>query len=116
MILPGITRDSVLSLARAHSTGTHKLPALPQKLIVTERSVSMKEVKTAAENGSLVELFGSGTAAVITTVDKIGYLGEDVLIPTGEDGMGPLSRVLWRELVGRQTGTIPSEWSAVVDQ
>ncbi|KAJ3571349.1 hypothetical protein NP233_g3808 [Leucocoprinus birnbaumii] len=114
MILPGVTRDSVLSLARGHSNGTHKLN-LPEKLVVTERSVSMKEVKSASENGSLVELFGAGTAAVITTVDKIGYMGEDVLIPTGEDGLGPISRTIWRELVGRQTGAIPSDWSVVVD-
>lgn len=51
---------------------------------------------------------------MITTVDKIGYLGEDVIIPTGKDGMGPISRTLWKELVGRQTGVIPSEWSVVV--
>jgi branched-chain amino acid aminotransferase len=114
MILPGVTRNSVLSLARAHSNGTQKL-SLPEKLVVTERSVSMKEVKAAAENGSLVELFGAGTAAVITTVDNIGYLGEDIKIPVGPDGMGPVSRTLWTELVGRQTGAIPSEWSILVD-
>ncbi|KAF5355941.1 hypothetical protein D9756_004269 [Leucocoprinus leucothites] len=114
MILPGVTRDSVLSLARSHANGTQKFE-LPDKMVVTERSVSMKEVKAAAENGSLVELFGAGTAAVITTVDKIGYLGEDVIIPTGADGMGPVSRTIWKELVGRQTGTIPSKWSVVVD-
>jgi branched-chain amino acid aminotransferase len=47
-------------------------------------------------------------------VDRIGYLGEDVLIPTGPDGMGPISKPIWQELVGRQTGAIPSEWSVVV--
>ncbi|KXN84794.1 Branched-chain-amino-acid aminotransferase, mitochondrial [Leucoagaricus sp. SymC.cos] len=114
MILPGVTRDSVLSLARAHSNGTLKLD-LPNKLVVNERSVSMKEVKAAAENGSLIELFGAGTAAVVTTVDKIGYLGEDVAIPTGPDGMGPISRTIWKELVGRQTGEIPSDWSVSVN-
>lgn len=55
-----------------------------------------------------------GTAAVITTVDKIGYLGEEVIIPTGSDGMGPVSRIMWKELVGRQTGVIPSEWSVEI--
>lgn len=57
-----------------------------------------------------------GTAAVISPVDRIGYLGGDVLIPTGEDGMGPVSRPIWTELVGRQMGTIPSEWSVVVTE
>ena len=55
-----------------------------------------------------------GTAAVISAVDKIGYLGEDIIIPTGKDGMGPVAHTMWKELVGRQTGVIPSEWSVVV--
>ena len=56
-----------------------------------------------------------GTAAIISPVDKIGYLGEDVHIPTGKDGMGPVSRPVLLELVGRQTGAIPSDWSVVVE-
>lgn len=132
MILPGVTRDSVLSLARDHASGAYRLN-LPEKLVVSERSVSIKEVQAASKNGSLVELFGAGivplplrltcpvqqtilgTAAVISPVDKIGYLGEDIIIPTGEDGMGPVSRAIWKELTGRQTGAIPSEWSVIVD-
>lgn len=57
-----------------------------------------------------------GTAAVISPVDRIGYLGEDILIPTEEDGMGPVSRPIWKELVGRQMGTIESDWSVPVTQ
>ncbi|KAG6866792.1 hypothetical protein C0991_008728 [Blastosporella zonata] len=114
MILPGVTRDSVLSLARDHASGKNPLPNLPDNLIISERSVTMKEVKDASESGHLVELFGAGTAAVISPVDRIGYLGEDVHIPTGKDGMGPVSRPIWTELVGRQTGAIPSDWSVEV--
>ena len=66
--------------------------------------------------GFLVSTFWlyTGTAAVISPVDRIGYQGEDVLIPTGEDGMGPISRHIWTELIGRQTGTISSDWSVVI--
>jgi branched-chain amino acid aminotransferase len=53
---------------------------------------------------------------VISPVDKIHYLGQDIIIPAGEDGMGPISRPLWAELVGRQTGMIPSDWSVVVEE
>lgn len=53
---------------------------------------------------------------MISPVDRIGYLGEDVLIPTGEDGMGPVSRPVWKEIAGRQTGTIESDWSVVVTE
>lgn len=114
MILPGVTRDSVLTLAREHASGKYKLAGLPEKVRVTERSVAMKEVQDAAAIGTLVELFGSGTAAVISPVDRIGYMGTDVIIPTEKDGMGPLSRPIWKELVGRQTGKIPSDWSVII--
>jgi branched-chain amino acid aminotransferase len=60
MILPGVTRDSVLSLARDHASGVKRLTNLPDKLIVSERPVTMKEVKEASQSGSLVELFGAG--------------------------------------------------------
>jgi branched-subunit amino acid aminotransferase/4-amino-4-deoxychorismate lyase len=60
MILPGVTRDSVLALARAHASGTSRLLDLPGRLTVSERPVTMKEVKAAAHSGHLVELFGTG--------------------------------------------------------
>ncbi|KAI0067887.1 branched-chain amino acid aminotransferase II [Artomyces pyxidatus] len=114
MILPGVTRDSVLSLARSHASGELRLPGLTSNLVVSERSVTMKDVREAAQAGRLVEMFGTGTAAIISPVDKIGYEGQDVTIPVEADGMGPVSRAVWTELVGRQTGAIPSDWSVVV--
>lgn len=61
MILPGVTRDSVLSLGRGHASGARRLD-LPDKLVVSERPVAMKEVQAASKNGSLVELFGAGAS------------------------------------------------------
>jgi len=58
MILPGVTRDSVLALAR------EKISGLPSDLIVSERPVTMNEVKLASQNGRLVELFGSGMTII----------------------------------------------------
>ena len=114
MILPGVTRDSVLTLARNHASGSKQLQGLPSQLKVSERPVNMAEVIAASQAGRLVELFGTGTAAVVTPVERIGYMGSDVIIPTGADGMGPVSKPLWKELVGIQTGEIPSEWNFVV--
>ncbi|KIJ21456.1 branched-chain-amino-acid transaminase [Paxillus involutus ATCC 200175] len=116
MILPGVTRDSVLTLARNHAAGIKQLKGLPSQLKVSERPINMGEVIGACKAGRLVELFGTGTAAVVTPVEKIGYLGSDVIIPTGEDGMGPVSKPLWTELVGIQTGEISSKWNYVVAQ
>lgn len=114
MILPGVTRDSVLSLARGNAAGALRIPNLTTKLVVSERGVTMKEVSEAAQSGRLVEMFGAGTAAIVSPVNKIGYQGRDIDIPVGEDGMGPVSRPIWTELVGRQTGEIESDWSLVV--
>jgi branched-chain amino acid aminotransferase len=116
MVLPGVTRDSILTLAKEHISGKKKLPGLPDKLVISERPVAMAEVQKAAKDGSLVELFGSGTAAVISPVDRIGYNGSDVHIPTGPGGMGPVSRPVWEELVGRQEGRIKSDWSVIIDE
>lgn len=52
---------------------------------------------------------------MISPVDRIGYLGRDVHIPTGPDGMGPVSRPLWKYLTGIQTGKIAHPWSVIVD-
>jgi len=114
MILPGVTRDSVLVLARDHASGKRPVPGLPSNLVVEERGVTMSEIRSAAEKGELAELFGTGTAAVVSPVDKIGYLGEDIEIPVGKDGMGPLSRPLWKRLVGIQKGAVESDWNVVV--
>ncbi|GJJ09431.1 hypothetical protein Clacol_003653 [Clathrus columnatus] len=116
MILPGVTRDSVISLAKDHASRRQVLDGLPEKFELVERPITMKEVQAAAENGSLVEMFGTGTAAIICPVNKIGYLGKDIIIPTGDGsaGLGPVSRVMLEQISGRQFGTIPSDWSVVV--
>ena len=60
MILPGVTRDSVLSLARSHAAGTLRIPNLTSRLVVSERGATMKEVCDAVQSGRLVEMFGAG--------------------------------------------------------
>ncbi len=73
-ILPGITRFSVIDLAKKWG------------MTVNERRVSMQEIIDAHENGTLKEAFGSGTAAVISPVGEIRY-GEKVLnIGDGKPG------------------------------
>ncbi|PIQ49903.1 MAG: branched chain amino acid aminotransferase [Cytophagales bacterium CG12_big_fil_rev_8_21_14_0_65_40_12] len=63
-ILKGITRDSVLTLARDWG------------MKVEERNVSVKEVVEAAKNGTLQEAFGVGTAATIAHIAQIGHQDE----------------------------------------
>jgi branched-chain amino acid aminotransferase len=58
--------------------------------------------------------FTLGTAAIVCPVERIGYLGKDIHVPVGEAGMGPIAKGFLREIVGRQIGAIPSEWSVLV--
>ncbi len=74
-ILPGITRDSILTLLK-----DNKL------LKVEERPIKVEEVIGAAREGRLQECFGMGTAAVVSQIDTIGFRGEDFKIPDPQDG------------------------------
>lgn len=68
-ILDGVTRNSVLALARDWG------------MTVEERKVSIKEVMAAIESGELKEIFGCGTAATIAQIVGIGYNGNDYALP-----------------------------------
>ena len=115
IILPGVTRDSVLSLARSHSSGSVTLPGLPPKLKVSERKLTMPDIASLQKQGRLVEMFGSGTAAVVSPIKEIGYDGQKIQVPVGEDGLGDVARAMLKQITGIQLGTIKSEWSVVVD-
>lgn len=89
-ILPGITRDSVLRLCRAW-----QIPA-------QERRVSVEELLQAARDGTLEEVFGTGTAAVVSPVGRLRYQDEVFTIQNGE--IGPLTQQLYDTLTGIQLG------------
>ncbi|BGP15007.1 hypothetical protein JCM10213_002849 [Rhodosporidiobolus nylandii] len=118
MILPGVTRDSVLALARAHAdpSSSFRLEGLPDRLVVSERTITMKEVRAASEAGTLLEVFGTGTAAIITSVERIGYQGEDVKVPVeGGAGFGPIAGTFYEQLQAIQYGDAPyGNWSVLV--
>lgn len=115
MILPGVTRDSIIGLARAHASGERRLDGLPSDLKVSEREISMGEVVRASEEGSLLEMFGAGTAAVVSPVDRVGYMGKDIHIPVGANGVGNFAKVMLDTITGIQLGKIEHEWSVVAD-
>lgn len=72
-ILEGVTRDSILELAR------ERLPSADW--IVSERYCTISEVAEAAEKGELVEAFGAGTAAVVSPIKEIGWGKKTINIP-----------------------------------
>ncbi len=97
-ILPGITRDSVIALAKSWDVK------------VSERRISIDEVMAANETGKLKEIFGSGTAAVISPVGELKY-GEQV-IQIGDGSVGPMANKLFNYLQDIQYGNAKDlfEW------
>ncbi|GAB4526911.1 MAG: branched-chain amino acid aminotransferase [Anaerolineae bacterium] len=89
-ILPGITRDSVIQLARSWG------------LNVSERPITIDEVIEGCRSGTLKEMFATGTAAVISPVGEIGYRGDVFRVADG--GTGELSQTLYEELTSIQYG------------
>lgn len=92
-ILPGITRNSTIELCR--SWGYE----------VEERKISAEELLDAQKNGTLDEVFGTGTAAVISPVGKLRYQNDVMTINGGQIGM--LSQRLYDTITGIQTGRLP---------
>ena len=92
-ILPGITRDSVLTLCRDWGYD------------VEERRISVDELIAAAHNGTLEEVFGTGTAAVVSPVGKLRY--KDEVFEIGGGKIGELTQKLYDELTGIQWGKRP---------
>ncbi len=94
-ILPGITRNSVIELCKSWG------------YTVEERKISVDELITAQKNGTLEEVFGTGTAAVISPVGKLRYMDDVMTIQDGQTG--PLSLKLYETITGIQTGKIADE-------
>lgn len=117
VVLPGVTRDSALKLARDHAAGKIRIPGFPEKLEVSERKLVMADLVEAEKNGTLVEVFGTGTAAIVSAVDKIGYLGRDIVIPCGPagQGMGDIAKGVLETLQGIQSGELESEWAVIAN-
>lgn len=103
-ILVGVTRDSVLSLARER--------LVPQGYKVSERKFTMHDLKTAADEGRLLEAFGAGTAAIVAPVRNISWKGElvDCGLKEGEES-GVVAGLMKEWIEARQYGEEEHEWS-----
>ncbi len=101
-ILPGITRNSVLQLCRDWGLPTE------------ERRISVDELIAAQHEGKLEEVFGTGTAAVISPVGKLRY--KDEVMTIGGGTIGPLSQKLYDTVTGIQLGHVadPYGWRVKV--
>lgn len=93
-ILEGITRDSVLQLARDRG------------LTVEERRITLDEWEAGVVDGTITEVFACGTAAVITPIGEL-LDGEKTIASTGT---GEVTQAIREELLGIQTGTVQDRY------
>lgn len=102
-ILGGVTRDCVLTLAKSWG------------MKVSERPVTADEVVAAHGNGTLEEVFGCGTAAVISPVGELAF--GDVRLLINDGAIGPTAKRLYDEITGIQYGTRPDTegWLTLVE-
>ena len=95
-ILDGITHRTVMQVAKDWG-----VPAV-------ERKISIDEVIQAYENGTLEEVFGSGTAAVISPVGVLEYKGKEYVI--GNGGIGEFSQKLYDYIEGIHIGEVEDKF------
>lgn len=102
-ILGGITRDSIIRLARHMGVP------------VDERRITVQDVFDASQRGELEEAFGSGTAAVVSPVGRLAWKGQEILISDGK--IGPLTQKFYDTLTGIQYGELedPFGWVLRID-
>jgi branched-chain amino acid aminotransferase len=101
-ILAGVTRDTALALLK--SWGVR----------VSERRITIDEVVAAADNGTLQEVWATGTAAVISPVGELAYKGRRIVVNQGK--IGATAQKLYDTIVAIQYGEAPDPhgWTRVV--
>ncbi|KAI1270462.1 branched-chain amino acid aminotransferase [Xylariaceae sp. FL1019] len=108
LILAGVTRRSVLALAREHLAG---------EVEVVERKYSIDEVTEAHAEGRLLESFASGTAFFVAPVSLIHHRGSDIAVPAGKGGLGaPITLRLKQMLIDIKYGNTQHPWAVIVPE
>lgn len=106
-ILEGVTRDSVLSLANRHLG--------PKGWKISERKLSMYEIDAAASEGRLIEVFGAGTAAIVSPVRSIAWKGKEIDCGLRADQeAGEIAAQMKDWIEGIQYGDEADAWSVRV--
>jgi branched-chain amino acid aminotransferase len=100
-VLPGITRMSCIELLRGWG------------YTVREERVAIDDIMAAARSGKLQEVFGTGTAAVVSPVGALCYKGEEVTLADGKT-IGSVTQKLYDTLTGIQWGRVADEKGWIV--
>ncbi|KAJ3301630.1 branched-chain-amino-acid aminotransferase [Kappamyces sp. JEL0829] len=107
-ILPGVTRNSIIQLCKEWG-----------EFPVREGAITMPDIVKAGKEGRIIEMFGAGTAAIVSPIKLIHFDGVDVHVPLDPSNptsqAGPLTKRIADTIMGIQYGEIPHKWSVVVD-
>lgn len=102
-----MTRDSIIKLAREWG------------IIVCEKPISMGSIEKAVDENRVIEMFGSGTAAIVSPIKQIKYVDRLLDIPLDpskkSSQAGALTAKLAETIMGIQYGEIPHKWSILVE-
>ncbi|KAI9698847.1 MAG: branched-chain-amino-acid transaminase bat2 [Bogoriella megaspora] len=103
-ILEGVTRDSVLGLARER--------LVSEDWDIVERRFTMQEMADASNEGRLLEVFGAGTAAIVSPIRNVSWRGQlvDCGLKEGEEA-GPVAKRMKAWIEGIQYGDEEHPWS-----
>ncbi|EKM75218.1 hypothetical protein AGABI1DRAFT_103071 [Agaricus bisporus var. burnettii JB137-S8] len=117
-ILPGVTRLSTLNLADAHTRGEICFPNVPPtlKIHTHEKRITISHLRSLWSEGKVLEFFGVGTAAILAPVQKIGWEGEDMVFPEGQEkgGLGMIGKAILETITSIQTGQLKfKDWSVI---
>lgn len=99
-VLPGITRKSVVEICR------------DKGYKVSERRISIEEIAKAYDDGKLDEVFGTGTAAVISPVGHLKW--NDKIMTINDNKIGEISQMLYDTMTGIQWGKLEDKYGWIV--
>lgn len=99
-VLPGVTRRSIIELCKDWGYTVH------------EERLAIADIMQASKDGKLEEVFGCGTAAVVSPVKELKWKDEVAYI--GEGKIGPLTQKLYDTMTGMQWGKIPDDKGWIV--
>ncbi|MDE5764674.1 MAG: branched-chain amino acid aminotransferase [Ruminococcus sp.] len=100
-ILPGITRKSAIEVCRSKG------------ITVTEKRITIQEIADAYDSGKLQEVFGTGTAAVISPVGHLKW--NDKVMEINDNKIGKISQMLYDTMTGIQWGKIEDTFGWTVE-
>ncbi|KAI8933957.1 hypothetical protein NX059_008731 [Plenodomus lindquistii] len=119
IVLDGVTRRSILELARERLTASSTTDSDLEALEIVERKFNIFEIEEAAKEGRLVEAFAAGTAWFVAPISQIHFRGKDIEVPMAKGDCGVYAdtvRTWLKGIMWGSEGMESHEWGRVIDE